>query len=655
MLHEITKLHIYISKIYNTNIVCHNSLIAVCSDKGIHIIDYSYNLQCYDKKLDYFETMITAPKYSPVSELFENSFVKNGVRNSELVQMILDPTLWPHNNQLLNEMTSIAAFEWSPINFIGNMDSAIAVLTNVGCVELFGPNRLNWSCILNLSLLMKNNLKELSITKALDQTPTNAKELQEAAHALATTAICWADKINKDHSCYFVTAQKNGFILFWLLRCQEMQVEAKLIGHIESDLEILHISWVPLGNNKFLIITSDTLGKVFAYVCTVEDNLITCLTKEELWQYRDKMIAKHFNYIVSDENIILLYSKHRHFVVQMFDKNCKLKSQEVTNINDYKITDIKKGQNNFYLSTINNKLHKIEIHHNYNTLKIQTPLVEIKESYPTSELHGIGFSANGALCMLALIDRKVLWRKEPFKIDLLFLINSTNNHDFEVKAILNNPSSKLTNQWDNIEILRYKTMKTKMLPNLDYKQLLAESDIDIYNLKVYYILLKLYNNLESLCKNSSKGSLPETSVEVINDRIHASYASSCIENIHKKYKESNCILEDIDSETIYGAKAFLDYYCHKYKKGLPGTLDPSVLEIFKTDHQYICQCCDKEIEGFSCKSGHLNMFCSLTFTPIESDNYLVCKACGSLARTELLPNNPTCVFCDLFLSKNFNK
>ncbi|XP_068623727.1 general transcription factor 3C polypeptide 4-like [Battus philenor] len=650
MLHEITKLHIYTNKIENTAILCHNSAIAIRSDRGLHILDMPYDLHRYDKKLDYTETIITAPKYSPVTELFEINFVKNGVRNSEFIQMILDPTLWPHNNQLLNEMTSIATFEWSPVGLYGNMERVMAILTNVGCVELFGPSKLKWTSILNLSSLVKDNLKHLSISEALHKVPKNPKELQEAAHALATIAICWSDKINADESCYFVTAQKNGLVLFWLLTSQGKKISADVVGYIDGDLvEINYIKWVPLNNEKFLIITSNVLGKVHIHVCVIDNNSIKSLNKHELWTYSDRMIAKHFNYIVDTENIVLLYSKNRHFIVQMLDRNFILKSQEVVNINDYKITDIKKENETFYLSTINNKLFKISIQYD-SILKVETSLVQIKESYPTSELHALGFSTNGILCMFALIERKILWRKEPFKIDLIILKNS-NKNETEIAALLNNDTKRLTNYWDYIELIRYSVTKTKMLPNIDYKQLLDEGENDIYKLKIYYILLIFYKNLEKICKDCSTVTLPETSLEVISERIHASYARSIIKNIYEKH-ENNCDLEDIESETLFNAKVFLEYYCDKYEMKLSTLLDPHISEIVKNDYKYVCQCCDEEINRMSCVNGHLNMFCSLTFTPIESDNYLLCKACGALACSELLPKKPMCVFCDLYLCES---
>lgn len=651
MLHEVTRLQIFINRIEDTIIKYHNSTITICSDRGLHLIDYSYNLQCYDKNLDYIETSISAPKYSPVSELFEGSFVKNGVRNSEFIQLILDPTLWPHNNQLLNEMTSIVAFAWSPVDFVGNMDSVIAVLTNVGCVEVFGPKRLKWTSVLNLSSLIKENFNQLSLTEVLSETPKNYKQLQKAAHTLATTAICWPDKINEDGSCYFVTVQKSGNILFWLLESENLDVKAQLVGHLDAGpTEILLVNWVPVNIERFFLITSNVLGRVECHICIVEEKAVKCLNKKVIWTNNDRMLAKHLNYVCNDEDIILTYTKHRHFVVQVIDKECTLKSQEVVNINDFKIMDLKRQNNNLYLGTVNNKLYKVEIQYNDKELKIQTSLVEIKDSFSTSELHGIAFSHNGALCMLALVDRKVLWRKEALKIDLIFLKNSMNSYDYEMSALLSNPAKKLTNQWDYIEMLRYKIMKAKMLPDLDYNQLLVEGDNDIYKLKLYYLILVFYNNLENLCKNTSKCILPEASFEVISEKIHASYACNLIKEIHQKSLIPDKVLTMLESETLVNAKSFLWYYCMKYKKELQSLLDPKILEKIGT-LKYICQCCDEVIEGFTCKNGHLNVFCSLTFTPIEGDDYLVCKACGALACSELLPYKPTCVFCDLHLSR----
>ncbi|KPI98868.1 hypothetical protein RR46_10186 [Papilio xuthus] len=472
MWNEITKLHININKIEDTKMVCNNTAIAFRTDRGLHILDIPYNLQRYDKKLDYVETIITASKYSPVSVLFENNVTKNGVRNSELIQMVMDPTLWPHNNQLLNEMTCIIAFEWSPPGFINGMESVMAVLTNVGCVEVFGPSRLEWISVLNISSLIKDNLKRLSLAK-VNVTPKNSKELQEIAHALATVAICWPDKKNIDGSCYFVTAQKNGLILFWLINCWNSKLNAEIIGDIDEDpIEIMNIKWVPISDKKFLLIKSNILGKVYIYVCNIENNSIKALDKQEIWTYSDRMIVNNLNYVFENDNLILLYSKNRHFIVQIFDKKLNLITQDVKNLTDYKVTDIKKLKNEFYLSTINNKLFKIDIDCINSKFNVKTTLVEIKESYPSSELHAIGFSPNGVLCTFALIERKVLWRKEPLKIDLILLKKTTDNS--EMIELYNNETKKLTNCWDYIEALIYTTLKTGMLPEFDYAKLLSE-------------------------------------------------------------------------------------------------------------------------------------------------------------------------------------
>ncbi|XP_045539315.1 uncharacterized protein LOC123722215 [Papilio machaon] len=590
MWNEITKLHININKIEDTKMLCNNTAIAIRTDRGLHILDIPYNLQRYDKNLDYVETIITASKYSPVSVLFENNFMKGGVRNSEFIQMVLDPTLWPHNNHLLNEMTSIVAFEWSPTGLIDGMESVMAVLTNVGCVELYGPSRLEWISVLNISSLVKDNLKDLSLAK-VNVTPKNSKELQEIAHSLATVAICWSDKKYMNGSCYFVTAQKNGLILFWSINSRNSKLNAKVIGHLNEDIiEVNIIKWIPI------------------------------------------------------KNLILLYSKNRHLVVQIFDKHFNLITQDVKNLTDYKVTDIKRLKNEFYLSTINNKFYKIDIECINTNFKVQTTLVDIKESYPSSELHAIGFSPNGVLCTFALIERKVLWRKEPLKIDLIIMKKS--NENSEMLALYNNQEKKLTNYWDYIEVLIYMTLKTGMLPEFDYANLLSEGETDIYKLKVYYIMLTLYNNLEKLCKVPTTISLPETSLEVISERIHALHASDIMKKNYKKHN-ANCISK-LELETLSGAKAYLEYYCEKYKTDLSNFVDPQITSI-TTDYKYICQCCDKEINGFSCTDGHLNMFCSITFTPIDNDDYLFCKGCGALAHLQLLPEKPTCVFCDLYL------
>lgn len=644
MWNEITKLHININKIEDTKMLCNNTAIAIRTHRGLHILDIPYNLHRYDKKLDYIETLILASKYSPVSVLFENNFIKGGVKNSEFIQMILDPTLWPHNNQLLNEMTSIVAFEWSPSGFINDMESLMAVLTNVGCVELYGPSRLQWNSVLNISSLVKDNLKRLSLGN-VDISPKTSKELQEVAHSLATVAICWPNKNIRDGSCYFVTAQRNGLILFWLINCQDSKLNAEVIGHIDVDpIEINFIKWVPNSNDKFLLIKSNILGKVYIHVCIIENYSIKALNKHEIWSYSDRMAANNFNYYIKNENLILLYSKSRHFIVQIFDTDYKLIKQEVKNITDYKVTDIKKMNNEFYLSTINNKFYKIQIECIDNEFKVQTVLVDMKESYPSSELHAIGFSPNGVLCMFALIERKVLWRKEPLRIDLILLKKSNDNS--EILALYENKTKKLTNHWEYIEVLRYMTLKTAVLPEFDYANLLLEGEKNIYKLKLYFIILTLYNNLKNLCKTHTVVSLPETSLEVIREKIYAFHASDVMKQIYKKYI-TNCISK-LEFETLAGGKLYLEYYCKKHEKDVSDFVDPKIVSI-TTDYKYICQCCDEEINGFTCINGHLNMFCSITFTPIENDDYLICKGCGVLARLELLPEKPTCVFCDLYL------
>ncbi|CAG4932589.1 unnamed protein product [Colias eurytheme] len=655
MLNEISRRCINISKHEETMMNYHNSAITLRGDKHLHILELSYNLQCFDKKINLVESSIPCPKNSACVEYLTNCS-KDGLKNIELVEMITNPCLWPYSDHLNRELTNITSFKWSPSNVIFNNQSVLATLNSVGNLNFFGKQRKVWTCLFDFSSIIKQYLASEALIPATVNKHINFNKLKGIVYSISITTFCWCPLTNKDKSCYLATAQKSGCIYFWCLLFHDSDLSVKNVGKIQTnDVDIMSMEWIPCGNDNFLFVYSNMLGEVTANVCQIHEDKLQEISTISIWKYKDRSIPKYIKYILKDNQIILVFDKHRHVIAQMYDENFNLVSEVFKIVNDERITTITKAKEGLYVATINMNIYKANIIINGNTLDLSFEQIQLKDTYTNHELYGLCFTENDAICNIALIDRNIKFRKEQLKMYVVSLhFDGENEAD---SLIFKNPSNELAPMWDCIELIRYKCMKTKQLPKIDYESFFKEAETDVYKMKVYLVLLQLYNSLERILKNKSKGMLPVTSVAVIQDKILAAYASTRITEIYEMLNNDHA-LSTLESECLSGCRIFFEHYSKKYKLSLSDCvpnidfqqIDIHIEKSKLNTNKYVCQFCDDDIEGFSCKSGHTNMFCVLTLTPIIDDmEYLVCMRCNVTARMDLYPFEPKCVFCDAHL------
>ncbi|XP_026314304.1 uncharacterized protein LOC113226013 [Hyposmocoma kahamanoa] len=596
-------------------------------------------MYCVDKDINYSVSYLPIPKHSPATEFFSRDLFLKPMKNLDYTEMIMDSAFWPHNPQLLKEMTSVTMISWSPEGVTRNNEHVLAVLTNIGNIELFGPHISYYESLFNLSKAIK-----VYVSKGME-TPKTIEALKTAVKAIQTISFCWGPKLFNS-SFYFVTAQRNGNILIWLIHFKQ-EVKAELRGVIETDEEIHTVMWLHKCDDSFLLICSNVSGQINVYDCQNAENLLVTNTAC-LWTYKDRMVAKHIVHTVIDNKIALVFSKHRHLIILLLDKNYNILSQVARNVNDKRITNIRKGKHCVYLSTVNSQIFKITFSIMSTDLNINVHAIELNQ-YRNCELYSFDKSINEAWWVLGFFNRQVSHRKDIDKLDIIFFHNTEQN---DIELLLNNPTNKLTNVWDHLQILRCKVIKQRIMPEVNFVELYKSGNVNVYKHKLYLLLLTLYLNLKKFSRNIIKGSLPETSIEVIKEEILLAHAKNVINEYYNSYQHSNCTLDPLKLKWFVGAKNFIEYYCTKNRKYVSDLVDTNIWNLTKVEMRYKCQCCDEFIQGLWCSHRHLNMFCMITFTPIESNDYLYCSNCNSTARIELYENNPMCVFCDLYLVKN---
>lgn len=632
---ELTKRSVPIIKNESAYLSWRNSVITVRTIKRVHFLEYSYNLECFERNIDFTESSIVSPKNSPASEVCNAKFLKSEMRNVDYTEMIVNSSYWPHNPALTQEMTSVIMCKWSPLEF----GSVLAVLNNIGGVEFFAQKQLQWKSILNLSPYVTNILHH-------NKAPVFFEDLKQSVLILETSAMCWAPEVNPDNSCFFVTAQKNGTVIFWQI-FSNMDAPSHR-GRISADMtEITGIKWIPKSKNNFYLISTDVLGQIHVFNMLIENEVISLLQSHALWPYKDRMIAVSLKYTIIDNNIVFLCSKHRHLLIQVISDSGKVLSQYLNNVNDYRITDIVHTTEGIYLSTVNVKIYKVNITLQNSNLNVTLDQLNIKDTYGTYELYGLRFSKNNVLCALAMANRKVLCRKEAHKMEVIFMSTESKLESI-LPTLIKNPSQKLTYYWDCIELLRFQFTKLKVIPKIDYDELYNSASPDAYKIKIYFILVTYFASLKKVLRLNPGMNLPETTSESVKEKIFYLHAKSLLNTLCEKCQREGK-LSDFDMESLYGSKNYLEYYSKKYKTEIE--FDRNVLGALENNCEYVCQCCDDKVEGFSCKQGHLNMFCMQSFTPIMGDEYLVCRCCGSTARADLELVSPLCVFCDLNLVK----
>ncbi|KAF9411676.1 hypothetical protein HW555_009593 [Spodoptera exigua] len=328
---ELTKRTTTVTKNEIAHLSWHNPMLTVRKNKRLNFLEYSYNLECLDRNLDFLESSLVCPTTSPATEVCKADFLKSEMKNADFTDMLLDSAFWPHNEALTQEMTGITMCKWSPQEFLRS-SSIVAVLNNIGGVEFFIKDKIVWKSILNLSPYI---IKVLEHNKK----PECFEELKESVYILETSAICWAPELNSDGSCCFVTAQKNGTLLFWQLF--STMDEPQLIGYVATNMEDMSvIRWIPKSSDTFFIIGTNLLGQIFAYDLKLENSGIKLIKTCCLWSHKDRMAAVALKYLKINDKTIFITSKHRHLLVQAIDNDGNIVSQYLNNINDHRISDI---------------------------------------------------------------------------------------------------------------------------------------------------------------------------------------------------------------------------------------------------------------------------------------------------------------------------
>lgn len=639
ILREAAQYSLILSKAIEPGLSWGNSPLTVCTDTGLYIYKFEHNVVTYTRGLRLTSKSFLTPKHMPCKSLFVGLFENENVCNQDLILCRIDPNLWAHNEKVAAQNMHFQTWHWLQSNNI--YSPPLATLTNTGSVDIFIESRTDFTNLINLSSILEEQYTAEGVISDLNDIVT----LGNVSRKVLSSALCWG-VTNHDSEHYLVTAQKNGDIIFWKIKCmrQNNEISATLNSKLELvDEEIIQIKWIWEDKDNFFLIYSLLHGKVVGHYFKIVDNVIGSIRKHILWDYDDKMPAKFIEYFKSNNNHVLIFTKHRHLIVQLLDKEYNLLDSYIKNLNDHRIIGLVNLNQKIVVGTFCCELFIVNIDICDLKLNIIIHKQELPDNYNKYYLNAFGVSQNNVFWALDVSDKTNDARRVIRKVKLNLLYNDIN----EINLLLNNSRQTLNNMSDCIELLKFKASKFKLLPKINYKALLYEGIGNIYKLKIYYILVTLYKN--RLQYSSKKGGykLPEMSVEKIRDTIFMRHSINLLKNICKIHQEVG-ELNDIQTEVYSACKYNLNDFCKKYEIKIE-TLFQDNLNI-KCSFNYKCQCCDENLIGFSCKNNHLNQFCSVTFTPIMTDNYLVCNYCSLTAKHELLSENATCTICDMPLT-----
>lgn len=644
-LHEVSRRYLIASKAGNLYFRWDNTAITVITERGLDILKFSHNVANFTKGMEMIATGLPNLHVAPCAKLFPPNVNTVTMTNQVLTRCVIDPNLWSHDEKFAKTLTTFHDFQWCSPDLFENRE-VLAILTNNGTVEFFVQARLDYISVLNLTQILEDaNSASFKIDE--DKIESTIKLISDACKEVLTRCICWGNKI-KDNA-YFVTAQRNGDLLFWHLAFDgKTNIKATMI-HKEKLIieECFKIKWISQLNNEFTLLCSFTNGKLYAYKYKICDNSFRLLDTICLWTYEDRMSSNNLILIKNTTNgtSLLICDKYRYVLVMLLDENCNVKCYALKNVNDHKIVSMSQKRNKIILGTVNCSLFEVHVEVNGSTLNVISEIVNIKENYADQSLIGFGFSYNKVIWALCLTNNKPNIRKLDKDIAITFLTRDMTDNT-EIDLLLNNPKESLFHMSDCIELLKYKSNNFKVIPDIDYHLLYKESETNIYKMKVYLVLLCLFLNRVQYSENNVNYTLPETSVEKVKNDILKLHAIDMIEKIIS-ISEQNGSLTNVQEEMYCGCKCYLEYYCKKYKANITDYLKnpPSV----SFDLKYECQCCDESLVDFACQDGHLNQYCCISFTPIL-DDYVECSSCQVTARKDLKSVSFVslkCTFCDL--------
>ena len=226
--------------------------LAILTSKGVYIMDIVPNATNISNNLNVeplfiANDRITNPWQKHIDmKISEDERVIDSMKTTTLLDNAIHiGSTGNDENELLKQ---ISCAKWTN-SIIGNSQASLVTLTHGNRLRLYCRKQELWQCVLDISEHLNKYLKSRKWTDINQFTDASLRkrphfdETQEnivaRSFSMATTAFVWSESVldsNGDNCSNLITAQKNGTLIIWNVKCRLGSFDHP--ASIEKDIDI---------------------------------------------------------------------------------------------------------------------------------------------------------------------------------------------------------------------------------------------------------------------------------------------------------------------------------------------------------------------------------------------------------------------------------
>lgn len=633
--------------------------ISIITERGVHVFEIIPSPMCPQPIIKFVRSFIYASDSLPASTFInEITLLIRNTKRHEAYSFLMEAALTPKINGVNEILPKIVSISWSPENLIHPSKSILAIISNVGAVELLHQISTNWFSICDLSSIWVKTVKDdiNSKLQACENEESRFKTIQENIRQLQACAMTWSElfKLENTYYAYFVTAFRSSDIVIWKMskisdffQSLTPVIASKINLNLNTKINVL--LWCTTKPNTHLIIVGCYNGQIQGLLYKRNETSLENKAIEKYYVSSDR-IAVNTLQIISQNEQGIQFIACKGFFLLLFNLTTKgkLRYSHFLQIEGFTISGSTViAPEHVLITTQNGMMYAFDTRDN--NLKS----IPVKHNLPQTRVQYLGVACSPNRTMVVIVTSPSstydhLITREP---SILYVL-SLEGEEWNPVNIIKSPRNSYL-PWDCLEVIRLKAAKSA-----NPMDILPEKFKNLESLQLYELRISLWLSfmIEVLTKKKSIQKKENIEGEIVEAKPLIFMHCAC-EYLNRLINKT-CLSEDQELSA-----SLLKMYFEIYLAG-EDTEEETLISRYvretlsKASHLKLkvesCNLCGQVISELSwnatkCPAGHKLPRCALTLLQITTMQYRSCKLCGQLYHPCLDEEyeEVRCLFCNV--------
>ncbi|XP_074030275.1 uncharacterized protein isoform X2 [Leptinotarsa decemlineata] len=564
--------------------------------------------------------------------------------------------------------------EWSPQGLVGGTDCMLAVLTNLGSLEIYmkflDENEITQYCVtINITQEIVN-LEKVNWKDALKfSMRAKMEEFMKRVDSVVPSAFAWSHLLKVDKKCAAVifSAVKNKHILAWLVleRDADPNITSKplFLGKYRTQLELItKMYWHETDEYEGVLFFSNAEGKLnFVHVSDLDKDKVQFNQEQFLYIEPDSVPFEKITVMIYENNTYIITAKEGTLIVYGVDGRGKFFDRKHFNIKGLFVSGIHHIKNKIFVLSIKGMLTQLTLSIQEEHISLEEKIITLKFDAVKYRLHGLFFSRNSVICGVLAYPLELKNFGKTLAYVNIFIYHNTLVSPLEL--LWNNETGSLEHFWDCFEVLRLNCLKEKYFPFLGLPSDLNYDTLSLPKLKTLRVIAKLSEMVFKKVRIVKSYDLkPYVLLHyLVEIKLVVNRMRRLLKLLSSGQKLSEFQMRSIFIQNIFLKEMVVKDILPKSNVGNTFIEDiMSVMELaneLKYPEPMDCIWCGEKILGPSCLPPHVDSRCSITMMPISIIPMYKCPHCKALGHKEVKKeqNNIFCVYCDIPMEKIIHK